>query len=473
MASNLIVNDAEEMRRSEEERRKRPDVQRYKPGAFNRKPEPLFPEGSFHNEIITVGTGSAKHKENRRGGQGTAEKSGSKDKRKKPDKEHFMSTKVHAKVETETSETGKDGSKVEDNSKLQDTGGGGLGTRRRKSKKGKSKDKPSASEPPDGENTRESVLKPKPTSLLNGSDHKPIEIQDKTESKQNDDLPSRNMYPAPVQRTTERKERDLQNQKPEKQGGKEHEFRVPDAVKRNYPEKRSDRRGGNGSLRGHGSDRGGHGSDRGGHGSDREGHGSDRGGHCSDRRGHGSDRGGHGSDRGGHVSDRGAQGSDRGGHGSDRRGHGSQREPRGGNTNELDSGSRFDTWERGGGRTDTGFQRSDRGGDFRSQKGFSGSERSFNRSDRDIGGPGFRGSERNSYTRDNKPPRWNQDTENLRRGDSEPKDNGQATWSGKQDQFSRGRRRGVSRGSSPQRGLGRWSRGSSPSRNSRGNSPNR
>ena len=70
MASNpSIANEAEEMRR-EEERRKRPDVQRYKPGAFNRKPEPLFPEGSFKPEIRTVGTGSERNKENRRGGQG-------------------------------------------------------------------------------------------------------------------------------------------------------------------------------------------------------------------------------------------------------------------------------------------------------------------------------------------------------------------------------------------------------------------
>ena len=447
MASNpSIANEAEEMRR-EEERRKRPDVQRYKPGAFNRKPEPLFPEGSFKPEIRTVGIVSERNKENRRGGQGVTEQTGNKDKGRKPEKEHFVSKKVQEKVVHESKDGVKSGSRVEENSIIQDTGGG-TNTRKRKNKKNKSKDKDktiitvAASE--------ENVVT-KPTPLLNGDDHKPAQVK-KPEKSQHDDIPTRSHYSGAAQRNNGRKDRDKitpkpdnqdgkdrvkqnpksdnhdmkdrdkknpkpdnqdgkdrekQNPKSENQDGKDHVFRVPDPVSRNYQEKRSDRRG-----------------------------------HVSDRRDYKPSR----DDRGLDFYD--------------------QRQGKREMNPEL--GERLESWGRGGGRNENGFQRSDRGGDYRSHRGFSGSER---RSDRDLrgSGHGMRGADRNRFNRD-VPQGRSQGMDYNLRGDSEPKENGRTSW--KQDQFSRGGRRGGSRGSSPQRGgRGRWSRGSSPSRSSRGNSP--
>lgn len=448
MASNpSIANEAEEMRR-EEERRKRPDVQRYKPGAFNRKPEPLFPEGSFKPEIRTVGTGSERNKENRRGGQGVTEQIGNKDKRRKPEKEHF----APKKVVHESNDGGKSGSRVEENSIIQDTGGG-TNTRKKKNKKNKSKDKDktivtvAASE-------EKAVTKPKPSPLLNGDDDKPAQVEKKLEKSQHDDIPIRNNYSGTAERNSGRKYRDKrysqidnqvgknrdkqipksdnidmkdrdnrnpkpdnqdgkdqekQNPKSENQEGRDHVFRVPDPVSRNYQEKRSDRRG-----------------------------------HVSDKRDYKPSR----DDRGLEFYEQGS------------------------GKREINSelGERLESWGRGGGRNENGFQRSDRGGDFRSHRGFSGSER---RSDRDLrgSGHGMRGADRNRFNRD-VPQGRSQGMDHYPRGDSEPKENGRTSW--KQDQFSRGGRRGGSRGSSPQRGgRGRWSQGSSPSRSSRGNSPTR
>ena len=110
----------------------------------------------------------------------------------------------------------------------------------------------------------------------------------------------------------------------------------------------------------------------------------------------------------------------------------------------------------------------------------------------------FAGPKNKRWSQDVDMKRWDQDPEQMRRGESEPKeykrtDGRNNTWNQERsfgrgggrvraqrgggsrgNSPHRGYRPGSSRGSSPQRsyrGGGRWSRGSSPTRSSRGNSP--
>ena len=135
--------------RQEEDRRKRPDVERYKPGAFKKQePEELIPGFSLRHEQQQRNRGGRRNPDNRRGGGGggrghnghSAENGapppsdrGSRTEKKKPEIEHYAPQKKNQRDVA--------GVDWEDKQKNLDQGGGESGARRRKNRKGKHKDK--------------------------------------------------------------------------------------------------------------------------------------------------------------------------------------------------------------------------------------------------------------------------------------------------------------------------------------------
>ena len=292
MSANISDVTDESLRR-EEDRRKRPDVQHYKPGALHRKPEPeeLIPGFSSRRDQRHNRGGSRRNAENRKpGGKQAGEPETSQnssqekapqperigqqddartDKRKKPEIEHYVPKKVQGKGEPESvgaRETGR----IEEEKGIQDSGGGGTKKRKNKKGKGKDKDKPGAAEPSENPN-------PAQNGEIKNSKNK-----DKPTPKQNDDIPARQVAKNAPRRDPKpdvRKKDDIDGKKPssDRKDGKQNEFRVPE------PPLNRNRDGRQGSGRDTGSDKGGHGLDRSFQGSNARGQRSDRGFHTADR----------------------------------------------------------------------------------------------------------------------------------------------------------------------------------------------